>query len=439
MLGRSGTRALGALAIVVAVVALWASTRQPADHYLLWGRWGVVSAILCIAFTGLAGAALYVWLGPGRRRARIIGIGVLTMTSGLCLLMLELPTLVLGYDYGRIFGRGTGDTWLDLSAGVNQADPELIHIHWPHSEYRGEVVGNLVGLGIPTETRYPVDLRYDQNGFRNDTDLERAQVAVVGDSFVEAALVASEQTVSSQVGKKLGVVAANLGQSAYGLRQELVVLERYALPLEPEWVVWFFFGGNGLRDVQYYEHDRAHFGEQHPRRALKQRSLVYNALFALSSATTLASGEPREGARDRSAVYPLGPEGPQTMYFGGETPPWTDHDWQVAVHTLREARRMTEAAGARFLLVYIPRKFTVYADLVESPPDRMIAGWEVLKLHALLGEWAGSVGIDYVDLVAPLREAAAAGDSPYLVDDVHWNERGHELAAEHVAEFIRGH
>lgn len=67
----------------------------------------------------------------------------------------------------------------------------------------------------------------------------------------------------------------------------------------------------------------------------------------------------------------------------------------------------------------------------------MIDQWEVVDLHRLLGEWAADSGIDYVDLVDPLRRAAAAGDSPYFVGDVHWNSRGHEIAAEEITAFIR--
>ena len=47
-----------------------------------------------------------------------------------------------------------------------------------------------------------------------------------------------------------GRPVANLGVAGYGTLQELKVLEKYALPLEPRLVAWFFFEGNDLDDDQ---------------------------------------------------------------------------------------------------------------------------------------------------------------------------------------------
>ena len=53
------------------------------------------------------------------------------------------------------------------------------------AEAFASVEGNLVRLGIPNPGKYAVDVRYDRNGFRNDREYERAEIAMVGDSFVE--------------------------------------------------------------------------------------------------------------------------------------------------------------------------------------------------------------------------------------------------------------
>ena len=53
--------------------------------------------------------------------------------------------------------------------------------------------------------------------------------------------------------QRLDTDVVNLGQAAYGLKQELGVLRRFALPLRPRLVLWFLFGGNDLRDVELYE------------------------------------------------------------------------------------------------------------------------------------------------------------------------------------------
>ena len=47
----------------------------------------------------------------------------------------------------------------------------------------------------------------------------------------------------------VGQPVANLGVSGYGSLQELKVLEKYAVPLGPKMVAWFFFEGNDLEKV----------------------------------------------------------------------------------------------------------------------------------------------------------------------------------------------
>ena len=46
---------------------------------------------------------------------------------------------------------------------------------------------------------------------------------------------------------------ANLGVAGYGAAQELIVLNRDALPLQPRVVAWFFFEGNDLYNDYQFE------------------------------------------------------------------------------------------------------------------------------------------------------------------------------------------
>lgn len=78
----------------------------------------------------------------------------------------------------------------------------------------------------------------------------------------------------------MNVPTVNLGQIAYGLRQELEVLKRYALPLSPKLVVWVLSGGNDLRYVDSYEKDLENFGKRVDAQPLAKRLLTRNLLVA---------------------------------------------------------------------------------------------------------------------------------------------------------------
>jgi lysophospholipase L1-like esterase len=296
-------------------------------------------------------------------------------------------------------------------------------------------VGNLVHLGIPDPTPYPVKLRYDRNGFRNASDLDSAAVVAIGDSFVEAVFVPLEETVSERMARALGQPVANLGQSAYGFQQELVVLRRYGLPLEPRLVLWFLFGGNDFRDVAQYDKQRANFGKPVPLPPYRQRSFLRSALFALSRATTRArvSG----AAKLQSAQFRRGDGSLDTVYFGQATLEPNAEQWRVGTDTLREAARLTREAGAELLLVYIPRKFEVYLGRVEAPPGSRLHDWRDARVNERVAAWAASEKISFLDTTPALRSEVARGSHPYLLDDVHWNARGHELAAGEILSQLR--
>jgi len=325
------------------------------------------------------------------------------------------------------------DTWLQLARRINRPDPELIHIHWPHSHYADQVRGNLAFLGIPDPPLHPVDLHYDQYGFRNDRDLERADVVVIGDSFVEAALVTTQQSVTGQLAALLGRTVANRGQSAYGLRQELAVLERYGLPLSPGLVVWMLFGGNDLRDVRATDWARAHFEELQQPRPLRKRLFLRNALLFLAERVGwMDEFHGRERARARSASWLLPDGTKRVVYFGQPTPPWDEREWRVATSTLQKAQEETREAGADFLLVFIPRKFTVYRGLLVDP-GADVARWKDVKLGPALGSFARQAGIPFLDTTPALRAALRRGEEVYFPDDVHWTAAGHRIAAEQIA------
>ena len=72
-----------------------------------------------------------------------------------------------------------------------------------------------------------------------------------------------------------------------------------------------------------------------------------------------------------------------------------------------------------------------YQDRFPDPEGRAAVDWRYTALRQLL---AGT-GIEYVDLLPPLR-AAAGGGQLYFARDTHWTARGHEVAAQALAHFV---
>lgn len=55
---------------------------------------------------------------------------------------------------------------------------------------------------------------------------------------------------------------------------------------------------------------------------------------------------------------------------------------------------------------------------------------------SLLAEFAADHQIHFLDLTATFQEEAGMGTELYYRFDTHWNQRGHDLAAETISNFI---
>ncbi len=423
-------------AALAAVALVWLVSRDGDLPDTLWRTYFPATVVRNVALSaGVLGAA-YVWSGDRRWRHRLGRLILMAVAGGLAIGVLELPVLLSGYDYGLALGTRASDTWLQLAMGVNRRDDELIHLHQPHSRYAGAVVGNLTWLGLPARQPYKVEVAYDANGFRNARDLTHADVVAIGDSFVEGAEVPDAETVTAVMARRLQVTVANFGQSNYGPQQELAVLRRFGLPLSPRVVVWFFFGGNDLGDVDTYEWRRAHIDEFLAPPSADSRSFTRNALVALARRTTPPRRTESPAASRAAVTFTPAGGAAERLYLDAEEGPWEPRQWQVAAQVLREARDITRAADADLLVVYIPRKLRVYTGFVEAAPGSLAHAWRNNNLPDVVRAWADEHGVGFLDATVPLRAAVASGRSVHLADDVHWNAAGHAVVGAAVAEAI---
>jgi lysophospholipase L1-like esterase len=419
--------------VAAASVALWWWTAADDSEALLWRRYSAATALVNVVGSACCLAFGYVFARTSDTRPRLFRTLLLGASVVVTLGLFESAAL-LGYDYSRSLGGSADDTWLQLALGVNRRDPELIHVHQPHARYQGKVSGNLTTLGLPPVWR-TVDVAYDRNGFRNVEDLTRADIVAIGDSFVEGAETAQDRTTVAALSRLLTLSVANLGQSNYGPQQELVVLERYGLPMSPRVVVWYFFGGNDLRDAGSYESRRASL--ETLLTPMYTRSFSRNALRAVARLTTPVRRAPSAFATERAFEFVRSDGTVETQYLDAPEGDWSPDEWDIAAAALSRARDLSESRGADFLVVYIPRKLRVYRGHLRAAPDSLAETWPLNDLPEVMARWTGDRKIAFLDATVPLRAAVAGGESVYLPDDVHWNAAGHRVVAQAVAGQLR--
>ena len=338
-------------------------------------------------------------------------------------------------DYRILLGTLGDEPWRNP---INRLDPELLHVHQPHQRIAGVMQGGDIAyyLRIAETHTYPYDVRTDRDGFRNDQDLDQADIVVIGDSYIEGILVPQDQTMPIELGKILGQSSLNLGQIWYGPQQEEVVLRRYALPRQPKVVVWCYFEGNDLKDMNRYAANHAQWDVMAPKlHSFKARSLTRNLALRLLS---LEGPQKHRPLGERNVA--LLPEG-QRMYFFYRNDVLSEQEKKFLPEFESILTRVWNACReqqVQLVFAYVPIKVRVYDSLVKYPPESVFQGAFRIDAVDEMRERVRliSSAITFVDLTPALIEASKK-ELTYYLDDTHWTPAGHRAAAEAVAKALQ--
>lgn len=416
---------------------------------LLWGLLALVARIatgvaatatevlfllaLPLTYVALAGTAVRASARP--RQALIRGVA-LTLGLLMALTLLELAAAARLAHWELFFH------WLRNEQQPYVADPDLGFRHAPSMRQSGRPRSDIeLVWGLPATRPDRITLTYDRRGYRNATELDRADIVLIGDSYVEGSFVSDDQVVSSLLQAGLGRPVANLGVAGYGTAQELIVLNRDAMALQPRVVIWFFYEGNDLYNDDQFENVLLA-----PREARAtpwtdghrwwRRSFVRSAHAQLR--LMLSSLVPRHCPH--FGTVSAGPHRGQKVLFWPEAAvPWTEFErdrWDRAQHTLREAAGATRERDVHLLLIYVPIKFRVYRDFIELPPGSELRDWVLWSLPDLFAQFCRIEGLACLDLTGLLRQSVRAGGMPHAPTDSHWSPEGHRLIARALEELL---
>ena len=367
-----------------------------------------------------------------------------TIALGVAVLLVELPAVVKLIDYRRTFS--VSGNLLGEEPGY-LPDPELVAKPAPYRTVKMEFSRGNLGevLCLPSRPAEPFELKYDKNGFRNEEDLTTADIAVIGDSYVESPMLPSSMLATTRLAALVQTTVANLGQSGYGPQQELAVLKRYALPLHPKSVVWVFYEGNDLRDAQKYE-EKVSFLKSNWNAidSLWDRSLTRNVLSWLTG--MIRGCTPVHAAKDIiTHAIVLGPEHKKHLvYLKGRSSAvgLTRQELgalTTSVAAMAEAYRLVQADGGRFLVVFAPTAYRVYHDIADfKQAGEDIPQWDLNdlpdRLRRMIAEISPDIG--YLDLTPALKSAAQQNTLVFFADDTHWSSEGHQVVAEALAKAL---
>lgn len=425
-------RTAGIVACLSAIALAWAGLAVLARRREDWAvdlthelfGWTILASYL---------ALWAAWSLGSRKPKPVVFTGVmLTLTLLAMVAVMEVTAATKIVDWRLVFGRMANDATQYIWS--YRPDPELGFRRHPKDSWSGRPPSDIERKSLmPATLREPIVFTYDRWGYRNKTDLDTADIALIGDSYVEGWYVSDEETAASRLQSYLGRPVANLGVAGYGPRQEAIVLRTDAPKFAAKVVVWFFFEGNDLYDDQEFDNillaQTTGPSLTSLLRKWRDRSFVRNALVLLrrSSHAVLPTWPAHAGRLTGN-----GHDGRFVYFASYAATPWSDwiaRRWARSRQALEEGVAFARRNDIRLLIAFVPIKYRVYRHHVEFAADGPESAWTTWPIDERFAEFCRAAGVPCLDLTPIFRDALAAGVLPYADVDTHWSAEGHDLVA----------
>lgn len=299
---------------------------------------------------------------------------------------------------------------------------------WKYFEYEFNVQINSLGL----------------RGGEIDPDSEGRRSLFVGDSFTFGVGVEEADTFVARTGNLLGgsdkLESINGGRIAAGPDTYLAYVHRYVDTIKPNLLIACLFpendfddtrafhagGANAYKEVggEVYRGDQPLARERHHRAGLLFRSSAFYRFLRLRfSGISINMGE-NPAAATWLDVYLK------------EPPEWVGEAEARAFESLEAIAQICRERGIAFAVVLIPSDMNLderlFRRIVRDAPSGA-AAYDSGRPFEVILDFARRSGIDALDL----RDSMAGDRGTFHFEhDRHFNARGHEAAAEAIADFV---
>ena len=294
-------------------------------------------------------------------------------------------------------------------------------------------------------------IRGQEVSYEKPPDIFR--ILLLGDSFIKADQVSIEDTIARQIEHRFRrdtpyVQVINGGVTGFGTAQEYLYLDTELYKYNPDIVVLVFFIGNDIfnnrrpaaatervnrpifdldeenRLMQVHRPRRDEPHQASPNDWLVRHSTVYN--FFRSGVLEKFSDQDSLGEGGRDVKHDL-------QIYDRRPPRRIAHTWRVTEKLLAATAHRTQSLGARFLVVAAPSfrqldPVQFNRVLVEQGLDP--GRFDIEFPNRQLQQAASNQGLDYLDLLPALRDAARTNATEiFFPRDAHWTPAGHQAAA----------
>ena len=283
-----------------------------------------------------------------------------------------------------------------------------------------------------------IDFRSDAHGFNNASNNWHSgpiEIAALGDSFTQGYCVPADKNFVALIGQRHPVV--NLGVAGDGPLLMLAKLNEYLPVFKPKTVLWFYYEGNDLTDLQIERKSallRNYLEEGFTQPGLAAQSDIDRAIMDEISRSAVREQERAKKNRPNEIISTLvayaklsylrqrlglvGGVDAEDLKTGADL---EGPNMDVFRNIMFQAKARVNASGGQLYFVYLP-EWARYANYTS---------WGKTKRNDVLNI-VGNLGLPVVDIDGAFQ---AHGDplSLFPFRGVgHYTEDGHRLVAEEV-------
>ena len=289
---------------------------------------------------------------------------------------------------------------------------------------------------LPLDEHYTYEkfVKLNSLGFRgpevSSRDDNEYRILVIGDSHVYGQGVADDELMTTVLEKKLAQSRAscsytviNMGVRAYSTNNELALLKKTGLPLDPDHVIVFFFINdfdqvdiasryNNFAGFDWYAFD---FSDKPTDRIIQRWKLLQ---LARSSAALMWIYDIYKGWTSKDNNI--------NRILSGRKDDALQGSFEVTSKLLEEFRSLSHSHGFRLTLAVIP----VAAQINNEYQNQLY--------QTALKNYADEVHMDYLDLLPAFRKYYELNNHlPVIAFDGHYDADGHVVMADSVFKHLK--
>jgi lysophospholipase L1-like esterase len=456
--------------------------------------WAYISAVFLVDEPGLPlNIGLWLWLlsiviafilgnvlaGRAVRRGmlsepQLSNLNIFGGTVFVCLIVLDIAysmyinSTASSFDImkSRVFDE---NVWVsELYPKVYYPTERNFALHKPNVTVAGSPFGNFYSapmLNSPTLTgsvleQYPIEIRINELGFRESSDISAADIFTLGDSFTFGWGVNETESWPGLLESQLDEPIYNLGIHDASPKQELELLT-YVLREQGENIrirklLWMIYEGNDLED-DYTEKVLRHDAPMKVpltkgtligtmeglMRTIKRQSVIHKLRRGqITWKTSIGDVTENPYSVDGvSLVYPLyfSPQLGSRLFartfvdLAGESSSYVENHWNRSAlkAVFQDMKSLADEYDFEVAVVMAPSASRLHGPFFENFPEISAAPHFI----DFVAELSDSAGFDMVNLYE-LMKPYAGTELLYFRDDDHFNRRGHIVTAEFIQQEV---